>query len=188
MTWSEVLPTAIAATPSIVVAIVNLLVLNRNQRKQLQQNENRLEVDSISKQLTDFYYPYTILAKENTALYRVFSEPHLKANPDFRTLIELLNDKAFSPNDSAFIKKIIENDKKLNDLISLKGYLVNDEALKDLLVRSSTHYSIISMAFDKEVTGEAERFVSYVHPNEVFERVEKERISLEKRIEALKNA
>lgn len=186
MTWCEVLPTIVAAAPSIAVAIVNLILLKRNSRKQITHNEKRIEIDRLTQKLEEFYYPYTILSKENTALYALFSSNYVKEDSNFTTLTSLLEKREFSRNDSAILKRIIQNDEELNKLISLKGNLVDDSKLRDLLVKSSTHYSVITMAYTGEIREETDRFNSYIHPSEVFSAVQEKMAILENRILELK--
>lgn len=186
MTWCEVLPTIVAAAPSIAVAIVNLILLKRNSKKQIIHNEKRIEIDSLTQKLEGFYYPYTIWAKENTALYDLFSSELMKENANFTTLVSLLEKREFSGNDSAILKRIIQNDEKLNELISLKGNLVDDPKLRELLVKSSTHYSVITMAYNGEICNETDRFSACIHPGEVFAAVQEKTVAIEARISKLK--
>ena len=186
MTWCEVLPTIVAAAPSIAVAIVNLILLKRNSQKQIIHNEKRIEIDSLAQKLEGFYYPYTILSKENTALYALFSSNHIKEDTNFTTLASLLEKREFSCNDSAILKRIMQNDEELNKLISLRGNLVDDPKLRELLVKSSTHYSVIIMAYNGEICNETDRFNACIHPGEVFEAVQKKMATIEARILKLK--
>lgn len=191
----------IAALPSTITAIVSLIVAFRSlsltkqmhdesqrQTREMHDNdqrrkENEKRIADAKQKLEAFYYPYLLIAKENTSLYEVFRKEHFAKDPGFRTLPALLEGKEFSQNDEAILNQIIENDKKLKDLINQKAQVIEDKNLREDLIRSATHYAIIELAHAKKINGEVERFRPYVHPNEVYEKVMKKTRELEKVIE-----
>ena len=140
-------------------------------------------MEKIKQKLEGFYYPYLLIAKENTSLYEVFSKEHLEKNKDFRTLSTLLSNGEFSNNDNAILQKIIENDILLKDLINKSAHVVDDKIIREALIKSATHYAIIELAYNKKITGEVERFDPFVHPNDVYKMVEQKAIELEKEMQ-----
>ena len=180
MNCSEILPTIIAVVPSAIVAIVSICQTGRMHREDRKERENKALAERIKHKLEIFYYPYLLLAKENTSLFEVFSKERLERNEDFRTLSSLLSNEEFSNNDNAILQRIIENDVHLKELINKSAHVVDDNDIREALVKSATHYSIIELAYNKKITGEVERFEPFVHPNDVYKMVEKKAMELEK--------
>ena len=180
------LSACIAAIPALIAAIVSIVEV-RNSHKTMKRmhdddqlklaNEKR-KADAKHK-LEAFYYPYLLIAKENTSLYDVFRAEHSAQDKNFRTLPALLSNKQFSDNDRAILEQIIENDHQLKKLINENANMIDDNGLREALTRSATHYTIIELAFRKKITGEVDRFRPYVHPNDVYEKVEKKARALE---------
>ena len=182
-TFLAALPAAIAALASIVVAIVSMCQTRNIYKNDQKRRDNEKNVEEAKQKLKTFYYPYLLIAKENTSLYKVFSQEHIAEDENYRTLTSLLSGKVFSENDSALLEQIIENDCRLRDLINKHADVVDDDSIRNKLVESATHYAIIELAFKKKISGEVERFKPYVHPNDVYDLVEEKAKKLEKEIE-----
>ena len=205
MTYAEVIPTIIAALPSIAIAFWSIWQTRKmhdedmvrqqnkaredlerqedNARKEQEKREKKALSEENKRKLEAFYYPYMLIAKENTSLYKVFSQEHLAKDENYRTLTSLLSGKVFSENDCALLEQIIENDCRLRDLINTHANVVDDDFIRNKLVESATHYAIIELAFKKKIIGEVERFEPYVHPNEVYGLVERKARELEKEMQ-----
>ena len=183
MTYADIIPTILAAVPSLAVAVWSLCKTTKLHNKDQIKQEKRACAEDIKRKLETFYYPYLLIAKENTSLYTVFSQEHLAKDSNYRTLISLLLEKDFSKNDSAILERIVENDGLLKDLINTHANVVDDREIRDLLIKSATHYAFIELAFKKRIIGEVERFEPYVHPNEVYGLVERKARELEKEMQ-----
>lgn len=193
MTYSEVLPTILAALPSVVIAIVSICqtqkmhdkdqeIQQKRVSEELERQERKIRVEENKRKLESFYYPYLLIAKENTSLYEVFSKEYFAKDNSFRTLTALLSGTEFPQNDYAILEQIIENDIRLKELINSRANVVDDENIRKELIKSATHYAVIELAFKKRISGEVERFEPYVHPNEVYGLVEKKAKQLEEEI------
>lgn len=177
------LPAVIAAFVSIWVALSTRGLTKRIHDEDIANKKNEKLVADIKRKLEDFYYPFLLFAKENKSLYEVFSQEHIARNNDFRTLPALLNNEHFSNNDKAILERIIDNDVKLRDLINSNAHAIEDYELREGLVKAATHYAIIELAFNNIISGEVDRFKPYVHPNDIYEKVEKKTRELEKVIQ-----
>ena len=183
MTYAEVLPTILAALPSVVIAFWSMWLTKKMHDKDLERQEKHSLAEENKQKLETFYYPYLLIAKENTSLYEVFSQEHRAKDENYRTLTSLVLGKEFSANDYALLEQIIENDCHLKDLINKHADVVDDDTIRNKLVESATHYAIIELAFKKKISGEVERFKPYVHPNDVYRLVEEKARKLEKEIQ-----
>ena len=180
--WGIVLPAItgfITAMVSLVIAIRSQSMTKKLHDEDQRKRENEKIIKDAEHKLEEFYYPYLLIAKENTSLYEVFRKEYYAEDKSFRTLPALLEKKEFSENDMAILGQIIENDVALKKLINEKAHVIEDRNLREELIKSATHYAIIELAFNKKITGEVDRFRPYVHPNDVYEKVEKKTRELE---------
>ena len=147
----------------------------------------------LYKKLTEFYLPLNSMINRSKNLYKLFVE----GKPDskeFRVLTHLLKPETvysdgrkitFSQNDKALLKQIIEIGANIRKLIDEKGGLIEDEELigvykpnseiTDVFLKEDvtllsliyTHYSVIQLAFEGDLTGEADKFENFVYPREL---------------------
>ena len=187
MNWDQVLPYIIAAFPSVLVAVISMMQVYKINRNNFKKDKNKVEIGRLEEKLQKFYYPYLVIARKNTVIYKIFSKKYLEEDTNYRTLISLLSGFKFNGNDKALLDEIINNDIKLNKLIMEKADVIDDAKIRELLIDSSTHYTVIELAYNGSLVGETERFYEFVHPNGVYEEVHKKVRELEARIEELKN-
>jgi|GEM_PF-4870333 hypothetical protein len=123
-----------------------------------------------------------LLCSKNKQLYDVFKG---QRKDEFRTLLYLLNGEEFDKNDKAILEEIMLIDRKINDLILNNKDLVKDDALKTDLANASAHFTIIDLAYQKKIEGECDRFVGFVYPRTLQEKLELEVKTLQEKLEIL---
>ncbi len=167
-----------------VVFLVGILTFLYN-RASLAESKRKERRGSITKKLNEFYGPLNSYLKITVA----FNDLLKKNKPqNFRTLIHLLNPSRtyennqtidWSESDKKIIAEIIDIEKKIEELVNSKSGLIDDSEQADLLAKAITHFRILRLAYNGEISGGVERFESYVYPRELD-------TSVEKKIKALK--
>lgn len=171
---------------AVVVAFISGYVLLKTNEKIVNNDIQKNNIANIKKKLDKFYLPFLALSKKNTLIYKVFSKKYTEEGNNFRTLIELLKGRNFEDNDKVLLEHIIKNGIKLNELILKYSWCVDDIDLLISLVDASSHYTLIEMAYKKELDGESERFQEYVHPNDLAIKIEEKIKVLQTEIIALR--
>jgi hypothetical protein len=181
------------------ISIRNNKKTSRDNRRLIERSHLIEKRNSLEKKLTEFYIPLRHHLEQSKTMFKMF----LKDKPEgFRTLTYLLNPQQeygeqkekvlLDKNDNALLQKIIDVGVKIEDLINEKGFLIgsdtefvdkympgegyqhifyeNDLTLISLLV---SHLLTIRMAFNGDITGQVQKFESFVFPNEINSRVNK---------------
>ncbi|MES2554985.1 MAG: hypothetical protein V4604_02490 [Bacteroidota bacterium] len=208
---APVIASIITFIGTIVVAIISIHNNRKTSRDNLRLVERTDLIEkrnSLEKKLTEFYIPFRHYLEQSKTMFKIF----LKDKPDgFRTLTYLLDrEKEYgekkekvilSDNDNALLKTIIDVGRKIEDLINEKGYLIgddvefvdiykpgegyqhieydNDLTLISLLV---SHLITIRMAFQKEISGQVQKFEGFVFPNEINPKVNTKIQELENKV------
>jgi len=145
----------------------------------------------LLKQLNEFYRPLENYLEKSNGLFQIFRANKPK---NFRTLTFLLNPKMefesygqyeLTANDKALMNQILEIGKAIEMLILEKSGLIDDPALKNpykpdsgitdiqlpremsLLQLTQIHFSVIRLAYEGNLTGEARTYEPYVYPKEL---------------------
>jgi len=163
-----------------ILSVFGALFANWRLLKSKSKEEERNE---INKKLSEFYGPFTQLRKKSVILYRLFTKGK---EEHYKTLSAILNGKEFIGNDKALLEEIISIDKQLEDLIINKSGYVEDSELRNLLGEAATHFNIMSLAYNKLIKGEVERFETHLFPRNLDDKVDVEIKKLHKRLEELK--
>jgi len=193
---------AVTQAVIILLAILGWFLSNRTISRQLdarrreEQREykyKQLEAEGklIRQYLDDFYRPYLRLSDTNKKLHDILKAK--QSNPkSFRTLIKLLEKYEFSLNDKALVDEIISIGGQLTGLIVEKSGVVDNKSMHNELVEASRHFRILRMANEGKICKEEERFVNFVYPRQLddklrdeIEKLEKQLCEIEKRKEIL---
>lgn len=189
MEMSNVCPTIIAALPAIAVSIISIIVNCIQWSKEKKRTKNAAICDALQKKLQCFYYPYLLLEKENTELYKMFAIKEKDKDKSFKTLVYLLNGQkdTFSENDKNILSIIIENDIKLRTLINENGQYIDSDSLRKDLSDMAVHYQLIELAYDgsiSEVNG-SNVYSKHVYPHDIQTKIEAEKKRIEEEIKEL---
>ena len=190
------------------ISIRNNKKTSRENRRLVERSHLIEKRNSIEKKLSEFYIPLRHYLEQSKTMFKIF----LKDKPEgFRTLTYLLNPQQvygnqkekviLDKNDSALLQKIIDVGLKIEDLINNKGFLIgsdtefvdryipgegyqhivyeNELTLISLLV---SHILTIRMAFNGDISGQVQKFESFVFPNEINSRVNKKIQELEQNV------
>lgn len=134
----------------------------------IQNKKHDDERKEIYKKLNEFYGPFEQLRQKSRRLYALFVA---SKGENFRTLPALLKGEKFNNNDKRLLGEIISIDVQLEKLILDKSGLIDQEEIRDLLAKAATHFSIISQAHEGKLKGEADRFMEYVFPRELDDKI-----------------
>lgn len=173
----------IKAWGPIIVGILSVLAALFANWRLLKSKSREEERNEINKKLSEFYGTFIQLRKKSVMLYRVFVEGK---EEHYRTLPSILRGDEFSSNDRSLLKEIISINEQLEDLIVKKSGYVEDRELRDLLGKATTHFNIMSLAYNGLINGEIEKFEKYLFPRELDDRIESEIEKLNKRLNDLK--
>jgi hypothetical protein len=164
---------------TVAVAIISskMVIISANK------SVNQLKSEKLQTDLESFYYPFLLLSKKTTQLYKAFSQVS-KEDCD-SCLVFLFSGKKFDGNALAIWKEIILNNKKLNDLIIKYSTIINNKSLRDDLSNLSTHYTLLDLANNNNLTGNEDVLREYAFPSTVIENIEIEIDNILKIIEDL---
>ena len=168
------------------IAICSMIFSYEAQLKGIRKDSRIKEIEVLEKQLYNFYYPFLLLSRQNTNIYKIFALKQKKEIPDYRTLTYLLEGKKFDPPDTLFLEQILSNDEKLDCLILDKASLVTNDDLRKKLSEASTHYTLIRMVHKNGITSDRAEYSVYVHPNDLLTLIENEVARIEERIRVLR--
>lgn len=172
----------VAVIGPIILGIAGMILGYIFQRSQLIQQQREDERREIYKKLNDFYGPALQYLGKSRELYERFTALR---DPGFRTLTALLKGETFEGNDKVLLEQIVDITSKLEELILLRSGLVDDEELRNLLAKASAHFTIIRLAYEGNLRGEADRFEDYVYPRELNQKLEEQTVKLKVRLAEL---
>jgi hypothetical protein len=146
------------------------------------------EQKEIYKKLNEFYGPLSLLRGKSEQIYRIFSERFKKENPDFRTLHYIMSndESAFTEDEHALLKQILEIGTKVEDLVITKSGLIDDIELRSLLSRLLTHTSILKLAYEGNLKGDSSKFDLATFPRDLDKLITKKVDELKVRLEEIK--
>ncbi len=153
---------------TILVALISSSMVIKSSNKASKSEE----VKRLQNHLESFYYPFLLLSKKTTQLYNAFDK--ITAGKRESSLGYLLNDKQFEGNSLVLFNEIIENNKKLNELLIKYSCIINDKNLRDDLSKLSVHYTLLELAYYKKLNGNETEFKEYIFPENVVKNVESE--------------
>lgn len=155
------------------VGIISSYLVYKVSSDANRRQHNRYEMDLINKSLTEFYYPFLLLVKTNTEMFRAFSQKKFQEEPNFSTLEALLREASFTPNEMALLDEIIKNNRKLLELIECHGNQVDNYQLIQNLAQASNHFRIIILAHEKKILHDENLFKNYTYPTNLVVNTEK---------------
>lgn len=163
--------TLISALVSIVAVSLSYLY----NKRVISQKNGEDEKKEIYKKLNDFFGPFQAIRKKNKMLYDLFALNHKVQNPEFKTLIYLLEGHELKGNDKILFEEIIKNNEYLEKIIVEKAGLVDSAELRnDYFPKFIAHCNLIQLAYQKQLVGEQERFKEYIFPRGIDACIEKE--------------
>jgi hypothetical protein len=190
--WREILSGPMlsgiaSAVASAIVALIGVRMALRNTVATLYQKSNEAEVKELQARLNEFYGPFNQISRENELISREFRDRHKRDDPNFRTLIALLDEQwriALDKSDKALLDRMMQNGTDLRKLIRDKSGLV-DVKIVPILAKAAAHFAILEMASKGELENLPSRFDTYVYPRELDPAITKEIDRLNGRIQAL---
>ncbi len=180
----------VTALVSVVSTLIGVGVTLNLKNKELAQKQSELdrtlamkqsEVDrtinlrlreqeraELTRRLTAFYGPL----KQKLDLARVLHDRLLQGDPrrtrdNFRTLLSLLHEEAFSGNDRAIIHELVATTRSIRLLIMKSEGIVEDQNLLRVLSTAAAHFRLLELADKGKIVGEVERFESSTFPREL---------------------
>jgi hypothetical protein len=166
----------------VFVAVVSLFLAYLYNRKILHSNNVNEERKDIHTRLNEFYGPLRQLLGVSRDLYGRFRY----SKPDnFRTLIVLLEGHIFEGNDKALLEQILKVTRAIDQLILKKSGLVDNLELHALLSKASTHFRLMRLAYEGQLSGDIERFQDHIFPLELAERIDAQIEGLQSRLNDL---
>jgi hypothetical protein len=204
---------AVGLAGIIVTSVFSVLNYFQSREKaKIDRAAERRKV--IAAALADFYGPFLYYLDVARALYTPFRANKPKG---FRTLTYLLNPEqtyevagctqrvTLSQSDHALLKRIIETEDKMEELIRVKGGLVDDpvllsdyvpdhgrtdipqEQLKKigLLGLAITHCRVLKMAYMGEIKGEPEKYEHLVYPRALDDYIKRKINDLQRQLKEL---
>jgi hypothetical protein len=153
------------ALVAALVAVVSLFVTRSLTMRTLSQKANEEKAKNIQDKLDQFYGPLVQLRNKSTLLYNAFKarQPDPK---NFRTLTAVLSGKRFEGNDKVLLDEIIKVGEETETLIMNSSGLV-DEDLQPVLGRATSHYTVLRLAQNGQLQGDANQFASHVFPRDL---------------------
>lgn len=164
---------------TIIVAIISSRMVIASANKTLKK-EN---ADKLQRDLESFYYPFLLISKKTTELYGVFSKVSSE-NCD-SCILFLLSGNKFEGNALIVFKEIMSNNEKLNNLIITFSSTVSNNTLRNDLSKLSTHYTLLELAYEKQISGNKDVFKNYMFPSRVIENMEIEINRIQEQIRIL---
>lgn len=153
---------------TIVVALISSSMVIKSANKASKNEEAKRLQDHLEK----FYYPFLLLSKKTTQLYNAFDK--ITEGKCESSLVYLLNNKQFEGNSLVLFNEIIENNKKLNELIIKYSSLISNKNLRDDLSKLSAHYTLLELAYNKKLNGNESEFEEYIFSENIVKNVESE--------------
>jgi hypothetical protein len=171
-----------------IVALIASIVTFRASQNNLWQRTNDAEIQALQHKLDAFYGPLMHRLESDHLLARDLRD----RQPDKATyrLLTKLFDRAWkdalSSGDRMVVREICEHASKLETFIYENAGLV-DEEVSPYLVRATTHFRILYLAYSGDLGEDPERFARYVYPRSLDAVLRLEVSRLKQRMETLRN-
>jgi hypothetical protein len=174
---------------SIAAIVVTFWATKQTLKSQSDQNiqalnaQKDLEVRQIiQRKLDEFYGPLIQQRMKSAKLYEKFSKKYRDKDKSFSTLIYLLNNKVFEGNDKVLLEQIIKLGEESERLIQEKSGLIDDFDLRLEITRATTHFLLIKLAYNRELSGDIVEFEDLTYPKELVAKLEARRNKLEEEL------
>lgn len=166
--------------------IVTKQLTGKREEESRQANRERLqqEADRIRRKLDEFYRPFLQLSDTNKALHTALKQNQPDPG-DFRLLRSLLIGVAFTGNDHALSREIVEIDRELAQMIATKAGHVDDPEIQAALSKAGMHFRVLILAHESKLVGQSEAFDQYVYPRELDEQLRTMSKALEAKLREL---
>jgi hypothetical protein len=178
---------------SLLAILATFLVTRQTLESQSTQNIKALNAQKdlearqiIQKKLDEFYGPLIQQRMKSTKLYEKFSKKYREKDKSFSTLLYLMNNRVFEGNDKVFLEQIIKLGEDSERLIQEKSGLIDDSELRlEIIPRATTHFLLIKLARNRELTGDSTEFKDLTYPIELVSKLEERKAQLEADLENL---
>ncbi|NEU09377.1 hypothetical protein GZH53_13715 [Flavihumibacter sp. R14] len=131
----------------------------------------------IYKKLDEFYGPLLQLRNKSNLLYEKFTSFYTPNNPNFSTLLYLLDGNDVIGNEKVLLDEIIKIGEQCERLIHEKSGLIDDDTLRNsIFPQVTTHFLILRLAYNKALVGEATKYRDLTFPKNLDQTL-KERIT-----------
>lgn len=168
---------------SALVSLVAVLLSYLYNKRVITQKNSEDEKKEIYKKLNEFFGPFQAIRKKNKLIYEIFVSQYKKNDPDFRTLHYFLDGNELSGNEKLLFEEILKNNDVLEKILIEKAGLVDSAELrKHYFPQFLAHCCIIKLAYNKQLTGEKEKFMEHTFPKGIDDYVEKEFIKYKERL------
>jgi len=167
-------PSEIINLASLGVAALAIIVSYLNNQKNNKEYIKREERDELITLLDEFYGPYQQLLETSKQLYEKLNSNKEKG---WSALSYLLNGNEFTENDKYLFEEIIQVTNQLEKLRLEHGRLV---------AKANAHFRILSLAYQKKIQGEVNRFQDSTYPSKLNQTIDSKIIQINKRINNLK--
>lgn len=172
----------------IIIGFGALLISVYQIRRSEKQKKDENKRSEIYKKLNDFYGPFIHLRKKSDILYSKFQKNYRTLDPNFSTLKYLLKGHQFKNNEKALLEEIINLGAECEKLIHSKAGLIDDDLLRnDLIPKASTHYLLLRLAYNGNLSGDMDNFIDSSFPNEIDAQLEDRKKELESVLNKLNN-
>jgi hypothetical protein len=170
----------------IVIGLAALIFSWYQLKSAERQKKEESKREEIYKKLNCFYGPYIQLRKKSYLLYQKFQKKYREQDQNFSTLKYLLDGKTFENNEKCLLSEIINLGTECEKLIHENAGLIDDDVLRnDLIPRASTHYLLLRLAHEGNLTGDIENFVDSSFPIEIDSKLEERKTFLENELKKL---
>lgn len=178
----------LATLGAILTGLFGVYLSYRMNKKILLKKGLEDEQKEIYKKLNEFYGPLGLLRGKSERIYRIFSERFKKEDPEFRTLNHImLNDgSAFTEDEHALMKQILEIGAKVEDLVVTRSGLIDDPELSSQLSRLLAHTAILKLAYEGHIKGDPTKFDKATFPRDLDKFISKKIEQLKHRLEEIK--
>ncbi|MDP2089500.1 MAG: hypothetical protein Q8J84_08885 [Flavobacteriaceae bacterium] len=172
---------------SLLAILATFFVTRQTLKSQSAQNIKALNAQKdlearqiIQKKLDEFYGPLIQQRMKSTKLYEKFSKKYREKDDSFSTLLYLINNRVFVGNDKVLLEQIIKLGEDSERLIQEKSGLIDDSELRlEIIPRATTHFLLIKLAYNRELTGNSAEFKDLTYPKEFVEKLEARKSQLE---------
>lgn len=162
------------------VAFINTRLTVKSKRVEESKNE-------IYKKLNEFYGPLVQLRAKSNLLYQKFSTKYRESDPEFKTLMYLLEGNELTGNEKIMFEEILKVGNLTSTLIQEKAGLIDDERLRTIYFpRATTHFLVLELAYKKSLIGDVDKFKDSTFPRELDSLIEGRIVALQQELRSLK--
>lgn len=163
---------------TIIVAIISSYTVVLSARK----NQREVIANKLRDNLESFYYPFLLLAKKTSQLYDALNDVSQIGDNENGCIHYLLSGQKFEGNSKTLFEQILNNDIELNSLILKNSNVVSNDSLRQELAKLSTHYTLLELAYNGDLSKNQELLSKYSFPSQVIDTLEIEISNIKEQI------